>query len=121
MRLRSGGRMNKFYVFGAHSRARTTAKYLADENGNNNLLAFLVDNDEENGNEIGGIPVIDIRKGCDLDTTASVYIGTRGVYFDRVTEHLANMGFSVIRPVDVRLVTELRTAYFKKRFGEYLK
>ena len=125
--------MNKIYIFGAHARARTTARYLTDQdstgvdgrngsigasNGTDNvLLAYLIDNDEDNETEIGGIPVIDIRKECDLDTSASVYIGTRGVNFDSATEHLKELGFTNIFPVDVRLDAELRIKYFRKRFA----
>ena len=118
MKAGSGGRMNNLYVFGAHSRARTTARYLTDQNSENVLLAYLIDNDEDNEDEIGGIPVIDIRNKCELDTTASVYIGTRGANFAHATEVLSALGFSDIHPVDVRLDARLRIAYFKKRFEE---
>ena len=117
MKAGSGGRMNKFYVFGAHSRARTAARYLTDRDSGNELLAYLIDNDEDNGDEIGGIPVIDIRNKCELDTTASVYIGTRGANFESAAKHLAELGFTDIYPVDVRLDFELRLGYFKKRFA----
>ena len=112
------GSLNKLYVFGAHSRARTTAKYLIYHDNSVELLAFLIDNDEDNEDEIGGIPVIDIRRGCKLDTTASVYIGTRGANFESATKHLEALGFSNIYPIDVRRDAELRMNYFKKRFKD---
>lgn len=108
--------MNKLYIFGAHSRARTTAKYLTYLDNTNKLLAYLIDNDEDNEDEIGGIPVIDIRGECDLDITASVYLGMRGVNFESATKTLEFLGFSNIYPVDVRMDAELRIRYFRKRF-----
>ena len=40
--------MNKFYIFGAHSRAQTTAVYLKTLHPDWELLGFLVDDEEEN-------------------------------------------------------------------------
>ena len=114
--------MNKtgmgIYVFGAHSRARTTAGYLTELNRNARILGYLVDNDEENAHEIKGVPVFDLRTEPALDVTAPVYIGTRGVNFTHAREALSAVGFSDIHPVDIKLDTELRTEFFKKRFAE---
>ncbi len=109
--------MKKVYVFGAHSRARTTAVYLCSSDMGLSVAAFLTDNDEENAKEIDGIPVIDLRENTELDTSLTVYIGTRGVYFDDVIMRLKKLGFREILPVNVELDTRLRTDYFKRTFA----
>ena len=107
------------YIFGAHSRGRTTAAYLKELNEELSIVAFLYDNDEENETEIGSVPVLDVSKsGIDLDTSCPVYIATRGVYHDNITKHLQELGFTDIRPVTVKLDTELRTEYMKKIYAK---
>ena len=110
--------MNKVYIFGAHSRAQTTAVYLIKTMGKLSIEGFLVDNDEKNEKEIDGIPVIDIRHKAELDIKCPVYIGTRGIYHDDVTKRLEKLGFTDIRPVTVELDTELRNIYFTWVFAD---
>ena len=105
------------YVFGAHSRGRTTAVYLQGISESFRVTAYLYDNDEPNGTELDGIPVIRLGNDSKLDTSLPVFIGTRGVYHKRITEKLKQVGFSDIRPVTVDLDTKLRTEYIRKKFG----
>ena len=120
----------KVYIFGAHSRARTTSVYLQESNNGCEVAAYLYDNDEANPEEIDGAPVIFIGEMCNqspnsdgicnhaLDTGCPVYIATRGVYHDEVAERLRALGFSDIRPVTVELDTKLRNEYVKNIFGK---
>lgn len=112
--------MNKVYVFGAHSRGLTTAKYL-EYMSDTIVLGFLFDNDEYNETIIEGKPVYDINKHDDLskiDISCPVYIGTRGQYFDKITSKLEKIGFDDIRPVTVDLDIVLRTDFLAKYYKD---
>ena len=109
----------RYYVFGAHSRGQTFAQYMGKLHPEMELAAYLVDNDEINPDSIDGVPVLrpetldpDVRKD------ARVYIGTRGIYHDEITERLKAVGFTDIVPVDYRLDIELRNRYVKQVFEE---
>ena len=118
----------KVYIFGAHSRARTTGVYLQESNNGYEVAAYLYDNDEDNPEVIDGVPVIFIGEMCNqssdagevcnhtLETDCPVYIATRGVYHNEVAERLKLLGFSDIRPVTVELDTKLRGEYIKNIF-----
>lgn len=111
--------MKKAYIFGAHSRGRTLAEYLRELKTEEKLLAFLVDNDEENPDEIDGLPVIQLPHAADaeLEKDAIVYLGIRGAGQGVVTARLQNLGFSEIVPVTVELDIELRNEYMEKKFS----
>ena len=110
----------KVYIFGAHSRARTTGVYLRESNNGYEIAAYLYDNDEDNPGEIDGVPVRDIRemRNHTLDTACPVYIATRGIYHNEITDRLTTLGFSDIRPVTVELDTKLRGGYIKRIFDK---
>ena len=111
--------MKKAYIFGAHSRGRTLAEYLREVRLEEKLLAFLVDNDEENPDRIDGFPVILLNRDADagLEKDAAVYLGIRGAGHGAVTERLRDLGFSEIIPVTVELDIELRNEYLEKKFA----
>ena len=109
--------MNKIYIVGAHSRARTLAHYLCYLHPELNIEAYLVDNDEANPSQIDGIPVIHMDENTQLDVTLPVYIGTRGVFHASITKTLQAIGMGDIRPVTVALDLELRNAYLTKYFA----
>lgn len=109
--------MNKFYIFGAHSRAQTTAEYVKTLHPDWELLGFLVDDEEKNASELMGVPVQHLDKKPGLDMAASVYLGIRGVGFVHVTEALQKLGFDEIIPVTPELDRELRMAYMKTAFS----
>lgn len=104
------------YIFGAHSRARTTAEYIMTLEPATKVVGFLVSNDEVNPDNIRGIPVIDLNDSCELDTDCTVYIGTRGEHWEHISELLRIRGFTDIKPVDVELDSSLRNAYLKLFF-----
>ena len=107
-----------YYIFGAHSRAQTTATYIRKLHPDWGLLGFLFDDDERNPDCILGHPVLDLRADCELDTSARVYLGIRGVGFAHATEALQAAGFTDIVPVDVELDRNLRMQYMKLAFAE---
>lgn len=121
--------MQKIYIFGAHSRAQTLAVYLESLYPEMRVEAFLYDNEERNPEKIGEVPVFFVDCLADehreLNTEYPVYIGTRGIYHDRITEMLSKMGFEEMIPVTPELDRRLRNNYLKKYFAsvgrEFLK
>ena len=115
--------MNNAYIFGAHSRARTLNEYLHVIYPDLCIRAFLVDNDEENPDNIDGIPVIRIGReeapGCDFCPKDRVYIGTRGVSHSAITKLLISVGFEDIVPVTVELDMKLRNEYLNRHFAKH--
>ncbi len=134
---------NKYYIFGAHSRAQTFAEYMRKLEPERKLAAFLFDNDEENPTEIDGLPVLDLRKKVErdgradgngsvlgrdtlsdslsipaLDTSLPVYLACRSVHYASITEHLKRLGFSEIIPVTPEMDREQRNQYVAEVFRE---
>lgn len=109
------------YIFGAHSRAQTLKEYLTKIYPDVNIRAFLVDNDEENPDNVDGIPVVRLdgdATGCDFRSEDRVYIGTRGVSHAAITKKLSECGFADIVPVTVDLDMKLRNEYLNMHFAE---
>ena len=115
----------KIYIAGAHSRGTTMGYYLKYLDPSTEILAYLHDNDEENPKEVNGVPVMKIDENTELDTTCTVYLGTRGLNHAHLTETLMKCGMKHIVPVDVKLDLEIRNRYLKKYYAsigrEYLK
>lgn len=131
--------MGKVYIIGAHSRAQTLAVYLRYLYTDISVEAFLVNNEERNSRCIEGVPVIQLtafssssgkysspgaetlsvhNKYMELHTEYPVYIGTRGIYHEKLISELQQYGFKEIYPVTVELDMRLRNAYLKKYFAE---
>lgn len=131
--------MGKIYIIGAHSRAQTLAVYLRYLYKDISVEAFLVNNEERNSRCIEGVPVIQLtglssssgedsspgaealsghNKYIELHTEYPVYIGTRGIYHEKLISELQQYGFKEIYPVTVELDMRLRNAYLKKYFAE---
>jgi hypothetical protein len=107
---------NNIYIFGAHSRAQTLAVYLKYLQPDINILAFLYDNDEKNPKRVDGMPVLKLSDGLELHKDCTVYIGTRGIYHNDITENLRGLGFSDIRPVTVEFDLDIRNRYLHKYY-----
>lgn len=119
MSASEGGCVKKnIYIFGAHSRAQTTAAYLQAVSPELSVEAYLYDNEEQNPESISGIKVIRACGESGLHTDHPVYIGTRGIYHQQVADRLRAIGFTDIYPVTVRLDLQLRNAYLEKHFAE---
>ncbi len=121
---------NKIYIFGAHSRAQTLATYLCYLDEDIHIEAYFYDNDEENPETIGEIPVFRISEITDihainLSPDYPVYLGTRGVFHEKITKVLEKIGFKTIKPVTVEMDLNLRNQYLEKYFAnigrEFLK
>ncbi len=110
--------MSKIYIFGAHSRAQTTGVYLTKLNAGLEIAAYLVDNDESNPSEIGGVPVLHIDGNAVLDAELPVYIGTRGSYHDKIKGLLKSLGMKRIIPVTPELDMQFRNDYLRWYYGE---
>jgi hypothetical protein len=108
----------KIYIFGAHSRGQTLAVYLRYLHPEITVEAYLYDNEEENPAVVDGSPVLRLGESGGLHTEYPVYIGTRGVSFEKITGHLKQVGFRDIRPVTVAFDLEIRNQYLKKFFAE---
>ena len=83
----------KTYIFGAHSRAKTLATYMCYLNKDIHIEASFYDNDEENPEIIGEIPVFCLNEHTDiqalnLSLDYPVYLGTRGVFHERIAKVL---------------------------------
>lgn len=109
--------MNKIYIAGASSRARTTKAYLEFLYPDIKVQAYLVSPEmDDNPTVQDGIPVLAIGMG--LDTQCKVYLGTRGVNHQQLASELMEAGFNEgnIIPVSVDLDTKLRNDYVAKRY-----
>lgn len=103
--------MQNIYIVGAHSRARTLGVYLTKIDPDIKIKAYLYDNDESNPDNIEGVPVVCLDEKVSLETTCSVYLGTRGIYHPALTEKLQRMGMKKIIPVTPQLDLELRNRF----------
>jgi hypothetical protein len=113
---------NKIYIFGAHSRARTLAAYLCFLDEDIHIEAYFYDNDEKNPENIGEIPVFKVNGTMDINALNlsldyPVYIGTRGIFHEKITEMLTEIGFKVIYPVTVEMDLMLRNQYLEKYYS----
>ena len=113
---------NKIYIFGAHSRARTLAAYLCFLDEDIHIEAYFYDNDEKNPETIGEIPVFKVNGTMDINALNlsldyPVYIGTRGIFHEKITEMLTEIGFKVIYPVTVEMDLMLRNQYLEKYYS----
>ena len=109
------------YIFGAHSRAQTLATYMCYLDKDIHIEAYFYDNDEENPERIGKIPVFRLNEHTDihalnLSLDYPVYLGTRGVFHERITEILKKIGFKIIKPVTVEMDLTLRNQYLEKYY-----
>ncbi|MDO4188658.1 MAG: DUF4422 domain-containing protein [Lachnospiraceae bacterium] len=109
--------INSVYVFGCHSRGRTTAKYLTTIKPEKKIEAFLFNNNEENPDNINGIPVIDINSLEPLNTQLPVYVGIRSDNWENVTDTLKSLGFNDIIVMDVATDNCMRNEFFKQEFA----
>lgn len=105
------------YIFGAHSRAQTLAVYLQSLYPEIFVEAFLYDNEEPNPDMVNEVPVR-FLDGMELCAEYPVYIGTRGIFHEKIAEHLRKLGCQTILPVTVELDLTLRNRYLKKHFAD---
>lgn len=103
----------RIYIFGAHSRGQTLGVYLTALDPDIRIEAYLVDNDEENHEAIDGVPVLRLGDGPKLTRGLPVYLGTRGVYHERVAAMLEGLGMGEVIPVTPELDRELRGRYLE--------
>lgn len=83
----------KIYIFGAHSRAQTLATYMCYLDKDIHIEAYFYDNDEENPERIGELPVFRLNEhtniqALNLSLDYPVYLGTRGVFHERIAKVL---------------------------------
>ena len=110
-----------FYIAGASSRAQTARAYIEYLNADQKLSAYVVSPEmTDNPSEMDGVKVLPITEiiAENLDTTASVYLGTRGVNHSKLETELRAIGFTDIIPVDMKLDMELRNAYLERYYRE---
>ncbi len=107
-----------YYIFGAHPRAYTLYQYLKTLKPERSILGFFYNNDEDNPEDIEGIRVINLNanKGV-LDSSAEVFIATRGIFHEKIINDLKELGFEKITPVTPQMDTELRNQYVEEYFG----
>ena len=109
------------YIYGAHSRAQTLATYMCYLDKDIHIEAYFYDNDEENPERIGEVPVFRLNEHTDiqalnLSLDYPVYLGTRGVFHERITKVLKKIGFKTIKPVTVEIDLILRNQYLEKYY-----
>lgn len=121
MVLREGrvrNNMDEIYIFGAHSRSQTLGVYLKKLNSELKIIAYLVDNDEINPDNIDGVPVLYLKSNLNLNTTRKVYLGTRVIYHKEIAEKLKALGFKKIIFNTPALDIEFRNKYLKLYYSE---
>lgn len=106
----------KIYIFGAQSRAKTLTGYLKFLYPNISVLAYLVNDSEENEESIAGISVLHIEKENSLDISVPVFIATKGVYHESIAQILQRIGYTCVIPVTVDVDNELRNQYVRKYY-----
>lgn len=107
----------RIYIFGAHSRAQTLAVYLQTLYPGVVVESYLYNNEEPNPQKVGEVPVRRLDAG-EVNTKYPIYIGTRGIYHEKIMKELRALGFDNIRPVSIDLDTRLRNAYMEKHFAD---
>lgn len=107
----------EYYILGAHSRGYTLFEYLRTLQPKDCILGFLYNNDEKNPEFIEGVNVKTIRTDSpDLNTSANVFIATRGVYHEKIIEELREIGFKNIIPITPELDINFRNLYVGRCF-----
>lgn len=106
--------MTKIYIAGAHSRAQTFGIYMKFLYPDIKILAYLYDNNEPNPKSIDGVPVLKIDGNSILEKDCPVYLATRGVNHNKLSDTLISYGMTDIRPVTVGLDLELRNKFLAK-------
>lgn len=118
-------KMSRIYIAGAHSRGTTLGYYLTYLDSSVEIVAYLFDNDEENPENIEGVPVIRIDENSILERDCTVYIATRGVNFAHIEYTLIKCKMTHIIPVDVNFDLEIRNRFLEKYYAskgrKYLK
>ena len=109
---------NRVYIFGAHSRARTLGVYLTSLYPELKIAAYLIDNDEDNDQEIEGVPVLHVDADTKLDLSVPVYLGIRGIYHEKTASLLRSIGVKEIIPVTPELDMELRNQYLDQYYAQ---
>ena len=118
--MKSNTTKRKIYIFGAHSRGRTLAKYLEVIEPETKLLGYLYSNEEANPLNIDGVEVFDLsdeRVLTDFQYDSEVYIATRGIYHAEILTKLNAIGISNIIPVTPQLDNVLRNRFFEIHFS----
>ena len=108
----------KIYIFGAHSRARTLAAYIQYLYPGVIVEAYLYDNDERNPDILDGVKVcrMDSEVCSRLCREYPVFLGTRGIYHERLITKFRKLSFRHIYPGTMEMDLQLRNAYIKKYF-----
>ena len=109
---------NCIYIFGAQSRAKTVMGYVNELFPDLSVLAFLVDNEEDNEEQIEQIPVLHLVHNPVLDIKAPVLLATKGIYHEHITEVLKGKGFTTVLPITVEADNCLRNAYVSKVYAK---
>lgn len=107
-------RYGNAYIFGAQSRAKSLKGYLEYLYPEVKILAFLVDDLAENDSIIEKIPVQTLGNMKNWDTSATVYIATKGIYHADIQKRLEDLGMQRVVPVTVEVDNFFRNEYVKK-------
>lgn len=105
--------IKKAYIVGAQSRAKTLTGYLHVVCPDIQILAYLVDDLKENDEKIYEVPVCALDADSSFDLTAAVFIATKGVFHEKITNELTELGFLQIIPVTVEVDNFFRNEYVK--------
>ncbi len=108
--------LNKIYIVGAGSRAKTLTGYLSYLYPAVCVSAYLVDTLEGNDANINGVPVKELGENVWLDVDVPVLIATKGIYHEEICRKLTGIGFTQICPVTSQVDNFLRNAYVKAVF-----
>ena len=112
------GDIRKVYIFGAGSRAKTLKGYLQFLYPQADILAFLVDNREENEELVDNIPVRLLKETEMLEADVPVCVATKGIYHDEIQARLKQKGSRIVIPVTVELDNFFRNEYVRKYYAQ---
>lgn len=117
--------IDRIYIFGAQSRAKTLMGYIRELEPSIRILGFLVDDEEQNEGLIDGIPVYHMDSDSEYDVAAPVFLATKGLFHEKIIKKLQKNGFAIICPISVEVDNTLRNAYvamaFEKQHREFMK
>ena len=109
---------SRIYIFGAQSRAKTLRGYLRYLYPQIVILSFLVDDIEGNETSIDGVPVRILDSVEKIDSSCDIFIATKGIYHEDITNRLKKRGMERIIPITVALDNAFRNAYVKKYYWQ---
>lgn len=108
--------MNKVYIYGTGSRARSLYQYLRKSISGCEIEGFLVSSKDENPQEVLGQKVNVAEEVESLDKAIPVLIGARMEHHSDIQEWLRQQGFEKVIPVTPQIENQFRLEYISQLY-----